>query len=168
MANRAKAAEGQQNVAPARSEFWSDPDHKAGLSYKHIFDTVEKKYGIPDNILAKMGYRESHFRPDIIRGDVTGTSGEKGIMQITPKWHPEITGQYHVPEVAIEYAGKWLRKLKQQFGSWPLAVMAYNWGPGNTKIWLTQEERSLNTIPPVTKSYLFEVFGQNVEPERYA
>lgn len=156
-----KKANAANTSTPALTEgFWGTVAGQKGLQYKPFFDAAESQYNIPNNILAKMGWRESRWNPDVVSGVQKGPSGELGIMQITPRWHPGVN--YTIPKDAILYAGKYLRENYNKFGSWPLATMAYNWGPGNTAKWLEWPERNLNTIPPVTYSYLKEVYGNNV------
>jgi soluble lytic murein transglycosylase-like protein len=50
-------------------------------------------------------------------------------MQIIPKFHPGADALN--PAAAIDYAGHYLRRLYERFGSWELALAAYNWGEGN-------------------------------------
>lgn len=115
---------------------WSYP---AGEKYRALFDAVENEFGIPSGLLFRQAYQESRFRDDIITGRVRSSAGAVGIMQIIPKFHPELDpGDAAAderaaldPKRAVAYAGKFLRKLRNQFGSWELALAAYNAGPGN-------------------------------------
>ncbi len=47
-------------------------------------------YNLPKNLLARVAYQESHFRPSIINGTQKSSKGAVGIMQIIPKWHPNV------------------------------------------------------------------------------
>lgn len=152
----------RKSQALSYSEFWSRPDVINGLKYKPFFEHTEKKFGIPQDILAKMGWQESRFRDDIVTGKVLGKSNESGIMQITPRWHPGV--QYFDPQSAIDYAGKYLKENYDKFKDWKLAVMAYNWGPGNVQKWISPGpigfDRDPSVVPAVTKNYVTAVFGR--------
>ena len=95
----------------------------------------------------RLAYQESRFRPDIISGQTVSSAGAVGIMQIVPRWHPEVNALD--PAAAIAYAGKFLASLYRQFGTWELALQAYNWGPGNLKKYLAQG----GTLPVETANY---------------
>lgn len=97
---------------------------------------TEDAYDIPRDLLARVAYQESRFRDDIISGATTSDAGAVGIMQIVPRWHPDVNPRD--PYASIHYAGKFLSSLYKQFGSWKLALAAYNWGPGNVAKYLNQ------------------------------
>lgn len=111
---------------------WSPPSSAA--PYLPAIDDAEQRYGIPHNLLARVAYQESRFRPDIISGAVVSAAGALGLMQIVPRFHPDVDALD--PFASIDYAGKFLRQLYRQFGDWKLALAAYNWGPGNLSGWL--------------------------------
>ena len=91
--------------------------------------SAEVGSGIPNNLLTRLLWQESRFRSDIISGQVQSSAGAVGIAQIIPRWHPGVNPTD--PVASINYAAGYLRQLYDQFGSWPLALAAYNWGPGN-------------------------------------
>lgn len=132
-----------------------------GEKYRALFDAAETKYRIPHGLLFRQAYQESRFRDDIISGAVRSSAGAVGIMQIVPKYHPEVgeAGALNVP-VAIDYAGKFLSKLHTQFGSWALALAAYNAGPANVI--------KYGGIPPFTetRNYVAQILADN--PVTYA
>lgn len=113
-----------------------------GAKYLPILYAAEDRYGIPRDLLARQAYQESRFREDIISGRTVSSAGAVGIMQIVPKWHPGVD-PLNVPE-AVDYAAKFLAGLKRQFGSWSLALAAYNAGPGNVT--------KYGGIPPFTET----------------
>lgn len=128
---------------------WKIP--QAGLKFEKIFNQATKKYGLPKNLLARVAYQESRFRPDIITGQLDSKAGAKGIMQIVPRWHPDVD-PLNPPE-AILYAGSYLKRLYKRFGSWSDALAAYNWGEGNLQKWLDGR----GTMPQETKNYVSEI-----------
>lgn len=123
-----------------------------------LLNAAEDTYGIPRDLLARQAYQESHFRPDIINGTTVSPAGALGLMQIVPAYHPT-ADPLNVP-AAITYAAGFLRSLYNQFGSWALALAAYNAGPGNVA-------KYGNTVPPFaeTQAYVSSILG-DVNDER--
>lgn len=113
--------------------------------------SAEIKYGIPEDLLARMAYQESHWRDDIVSGKKVSSAGALGLMQIVPKFHPTVNPLD--VSAAIDYAGKYLHALYRQFGSWRLATAAYNAGPGNVE--------KYHGVPPFTETtnYVNEIFA---------
>lgn len=113
------------------------------------FRAASYEWGIPAGVLREMANIESAFRPDVISGQTKGAAGEIGIMQITPRWHPDVNP--YDPIESIWYAAGWLRELYERFGSWRLAVAAYNWGPTNLA------QKGFAAAPQVTQQYVARV-----------
>jgi soluble lytic murein transglycosylase-like protein len=120
-----------------------------GAKYLPLLYAAEDRYGIPRDLLARQAYQESHFRDDIVSGATVSSAGALGIMQIVPKFHP--TAQPLNVPAAIDYAASFLSKLHAQFGSWGLALAAYNAGPGNVQ--------KYGGIPPFdeTQKYVLDI-----------
>lgn len=115
---------------------------KNAEKYLPALHAAELKYGIPTDLLARLAYQESRFRDDIVSGSVASGAGAQGLMQIVPKWHPSVN-PLNVT-ASIDYAARYLLQLRQQFGSWTLALAAYNAGPGNVQ--------KHGGIPPFTET----------------
>lgn len=124
-----------------------------GKKYASAFRVFEKIYVLPQNLLARMAYQESRFRDDVITGQVTSSAGAIGLMQIIPRWHPDVDPLD--PVQSIEYAGKYIKRLYRQFGTWPKALGAYNWGPGNMQKWIDGEKK----MPKETTKYINEIMN---------
>lgn len=118
--------------------------------YLPALRAAELKYGLPPDLLARMAYQESRFRDDIVSGATRSSAGALGLMQIVPRWHPNVDPLNTA--AAIDYAAKFVRDLHRQFGSWKLAVAAYNAGPGNVV--------KYGGIPPYleTRNYVNQIF----------
>lgn len=137
-----------RRVASSVGQFFNP----SGEKYRPLFDAAESKYGIPHGLLFRQAYQESHFRDDIISGKVRSAAGAVGIMQIVLRWHPLLSEAQAInPATAIPYAGKYLRDLRKQFGTWELALAAYNWGPGNVS------KTPAAQWPAETKNYVAEI-----------
>lgn len=123
-----------------------------GPTYQPTFAVVESNNGIPANLLFRLGYQESHFRPDIIDGTTQSSAGAVGIMQLEPQFFP---GAGQDPQTDIATAGGYLAKLYAEFNDWQLAVAAYNDGPGNINAYLG----GTKTLPLETQNYVADVFA---------
>lgn len=109
------------------------------------FRQWENHYGLPAGFLEAIAERESSFRHDIITCKVKGKVGELGLMQIWPKYHP---AKGCGPIWSIEYAAGFFREHFDRYQSWPLTIMAWNWGSGN------MEEKGIAAVPQQTKDYI--------------
>lgn len=85
-----------------------------------------KKYGIPVGLAKALIGQESGGRDDAV-----SPKGAVGRMQIHLPSHPNVTReQARDPDFAMDYGFKLLSGHKKKFGSWRLALAAYNAGPG--------------------------------------
>jgi soluble lytic murein transglycosylase-like protein len=116
------------------------------------------QHGLPPGLLEAVGYRESRYRPEIIDGRVRSSAGAVGVMQIIPRWHPELGEAGALdPQRAIPYAARYLRQLHGQFGSWRLALAAYNWGQGNLQSKDLADGIIGDDWPSETRAYVDEI-----------
>jgi soluble lytic murein transglycosylase-like protein len=115
-----------QGVAADLVEYMSTwtPSQRAEI-YRPLFDAATARYQLPPNLLMRIADRESNFNPN-----ARSSRGAVGIMQIVPRWHPEVGESGALdPSRAIPYAAKILSAWRRQYGSWTLALAAYNAGP---------------------------------------
>lgn len=145
-----KKAAGAVNYANGQASRVVDPVQKADLLA--VIATTEQALGIPAGLLARIAQQESHFRPDIISGATRSTAGAVGLMQLMPKDFP---GAGRDAKADIGTAGAYLTKLYHQFGTWELAVAAYNDGPGNIRKVLAGKK----SLPDETRNYEASVLG---------
>ena len=134
--------------------WWQVANRKENAPYLDALHNAEVSNGVPENMLVALAYQESHFRPDIISGATRSSAGAVGIMQIVPKWHPDVDPLD--PFDSIQYAGKFLSRLYNQFGSWEQALQAYNWGPGN----LTKYIKGQAAMPVETSNYSTQIIAR--------
>lgn len=131
---------------------WTPPERAA--PYLPAIYAAEDANGIPRNLLARLIYQESRYRPEIIDGTIVSRAGAVGIAQIVPRWHPNVNPRD--PWESIDYAAKYLRQLFKRFGSWRLALAAYNWGQGNQQKDLADGIVG-NDWPSETRNYVTEI-----------
>jgi len=119
--------------------------------YDMFFNAATKVYDLPDNLLKTVARFESNFNPEAL-----SPKGAVGLMQIVPSMHPNVDPTD--PYESIDYAGKWLSELHEQFGSWELALAAYNAGPGTVERF---DRKSPSEWPGYdeTKNYVSNILG---------
>jgi len=123
---------------------WSTPNN--GKKFIPYFNAAEKENDLPAGLLSRMAYQESRYNPT-----ASGRSGEVGIMQIIPRWHPGVDATN--PIESIQYAGRLMRRYYNRFGSWDKALAAYNWGP------TALQKYGLIRAPESTKKYIKDILG---------
>jgi soluble lytic murein transglycosylase-like protein len=118
-----------------------------------LLNATEVQYGIPTDLLARQAYQESRFQPSVISGG-PNSAGAVGLMQ----FEPATAAQYGVtnlndPTQEIPAAGAYMAALYKQFGSWSLALAAYDAGPGNVT--------NYGGIPPFpeTQNYVSQILA---------
>jgi hypothetical protein len=79
--------------------------------------------GIDPNIFERQINAESAFDPNAF-----SSAGAVGIAQILPSWHPNVDPTD--PYASLDYAARLMRGYLTYFGSYQLALVAYNAGPG--------------------------------------
>jgi soluble lytic murein transglycosylase-like protein len=130
----------------------TDWKRKAG-DYLALLNAAEDKYGIPRDLLVRQAYQESHFRPDIISGNTVSPAGALGIMQLIPRFYPNIDPLD--PAQAIDAAAASMAGYFNQYGTWTNALAAYNDGPGN----LNKILAGTKAMPAETQKYISDIIG---------
>lgn len=101
--------------------------------------------GVPSDIAIALAQRESSLNHNVI-----GSSGEVGLFQILPTTAAELgINPYNLNE-NIQGGLTYLKQQYDRFGSWDLALAAYNAGP--TKV-------ASGNIPQSTQSYVQDILG---------
>lgn len=128
-----------------------------GTPYDDLIASSANTYGIPPEVLYKLLYQESRFRPDIIEGRTKSPVGALGIAQFMPATAVEELGSVAAaldPQKAIPGAARYLAKLRAGLGGdLTKAVAAYNWGIGNVK------RKGLAAAPKETRKYAMDILG---------
>ncbi len=105
--------------------------------YRRIVRAASLASDIPVRNLAKFICSESSWRDWMIAGPNADGSYDYGIAGWNNRYllyHWEKLGKFNPfsPEESIIAAARWLRILKDEFGTLELAVTAYKAGPGRT------------------------------------
>lgn len=125
----------------------------AGIPYAEIFNQTAA-LGIDPRLVAAVAWAESSFNPDIITCERASSAGALGIMQFMPGTARTMGIDPCKPEEAIPAGARYLLAQHERFGSWELALAAYNAGPGAVE--------QHGGIPPFaeTQAYVPKVMGQ--------
>lgn len=94
--------------------------------YADLFTRASEKYGVPAALLSAVAKQESGYDPKAV-----SPAGAQGLMQLMPGTAKGlgVTNSFD-PAQAVDGAARMLRDLTHRFGSTPLALAAYNAGPG--------------------------------------
>lgn len=128
-----------------------------GTPYDDLISSSAAQYGIPAQVLYKLLYQESRFRPDIISGKTKSPVGALGIAQFMPATAAELGIDPLDPAQAIPGAARYLAQLRSSLGGdLTKAVAAYNWGIGNVK------RKGLARAPAETVNYALNILGVKI------
>lgn len=109
--------------------------------------------GVPPAIALAVAMQESGIQQWRANGQlVTGTSGEIGVFQLMPSTATQLGVDPADPLANIDGGIRYLASLYSQFGQWPLALVAYNWGPGNLQKYLSSGQGAA-TFNRVAQNY---------------
>lgn len=111
--------------------------------------TVAKRYDIPSQIFFNLISTESNWDPV-----ATSEKGAVGLTQLMPRTALELGVNPWNAQQNIDGGARYLRQQHDRFGSWPLALAAYNAGPAAVKRY--------GGIPPYeeTQQYVQKVLGR--------
>lgn len=124
------------------------PADLAISAYTSDFVTSGAAHGVPANLLAAVAKTESGLNPN-----ATSPAGAEGLMQLMPGTAAGLGVNPWDPASAIDGAARLLSSDYQRFGSWSLALAAYNAGAGAVA--------SYGGIPPYpeTENYVTKVLA---------
>src|SRR5579885_396927 len=77
-------------LASAEGLFMPWQNVENGPIWVPVINQTEASLGIPKNLLARIAYQESRFRPDVIDGTTPSSAGALGIMQLEPKYFASV------------------------------------------------------------------------------
>ncbi len=123
---------------------------KHPIEYGDIVAACSAEFGVPEEMIFAVIHTESNFDPEAV-----SRAGAKGLMQIvepTNEWIAFRMGEEPMnerlfePEFSIR-RGTWLLSYTyNKYGSWEVALAAYNAGIGNANKWLADPSYSSDGV----------------------
>jgi soluble lytic murein transglycosylase-like protein len=109
---------------------------------------VASKHGIPEDLFLRLVQQESGWNPGAV-----SHKGATGLAQLMPGTARNLGVDINDPKQNLEGGARYLRMMYDKFGSWRLALAAYNAGPGAVE--------KHGGIPPFaeTKNYVKAILG---------
>jgi len=121
-------------------------------SYKGVYmpmaQEAARKHGVPEDLFLRLVQQESGWKPTAL-----SHKGAIGLAQLMPATARKLRVDPHDPKSNLEGGAKYLRWMYDRYGSWRLALAAYNAGPGAVD--------KYNGVPPYreTKNYVKKIWG---------
>jgi cell wall-associated NlpC family hydrolase len=97
----------------------------AASPYDADFAATGAAYSVPPQLLSAVAQTESDYQPGAVSG-----AGAEGLMQLMPSTAASLGVNPFDPAQAINGAARLLSSYHNTYGSWSLALAAYNAGPG--------------------------------------
>lgn len=109
---------------------------------------VARKHGVPEDLFLRLVQQESGWNPGAV-----STKGATGLAQLMPATARNLGVDINDPRQNLEGGARYLKMMYDKFGSWRLALAAYNAGPGAVE--------KHKGIPPFdeTKNYVKAILG---------
>lgn len=127
---------------------------EARKQFGAVLDVAAERFSVPAGLVRAVAYVESRWNPTAGSG-----KGAVGLMQLMPQTAQNlgVTDRTN-PEQNANGGAKFLAQLYARAGSWPVALAAYNWGPGYV---FGSSTRSPSTSesqwPAATQTYVRDV-----------
>lgn len=117
--------------------------------YAPFFASAGKQYGEDPLWIQAMAQQESAGNPFAV-----SPKGATGLMQLMPDTAAELgVTDSNDPEQNINGGSKYYSRMKKKYGDPNLALVAYNYGPGNTDKWI-KAGGSIDDLPEETRNYI--------------
>lgn len=117
--------------------------------YAGMARDAARRHGIPEDLFLRLVQQESNFNPN-----ARSNKGAIGLAQLMPGTARDLRVDPNDPAQNLEGGARYLKQQFKTFGNWPLALAAYNAGPG-----AVQKHKG---IPPFreTRNYVKKIWGR--------
>ncbi len=117
-------------------------------AYMEMAKAAARKYGIPEDMFLRLVQQESGWNQGAV-----SAKGAVGLAQLMPGTAERLGVDETDPQENLEGGAHYLSMMFNRFGSWRLALAAYNAGP--------QAVEQYGGIPPYdeTKGYVVAILG---------
>lgn len=117
--------------------------------YKPMAEAAARKYGVPTGLFNRLVQQESGWNPR-----AKSHTGAIGLVQLMPFTARKLGVNPRDPRQNLDGGARYLAQQYRKFGSWRLALAAYNAGP--------QAVTKYNGVPPYkeTRNYVRKILGK--------
>lgn len=107
-----------------------------------------RKHGVPEDLFLRLVQQESNWNPK-----AKSHKGALGLAQLMPQTAKSLGVDPTVPVENLEGGARYLARQFRKFGSWRLALAAYNAGP--------EAVEKHGGVPPYkeTQAYVLKIWG---------
>ncbi len=150
----AKQYSGSVRLTPKGKKGAASPEAVPGYrgSYKgeylEVARAAARKHGIPEDLFLRLVQQESGWNPGAV-----SHKGATGLAQLMPGTAQNLGVDINDPNANLDGGARYLRMMYDKFGSWKLALAAYNAGPGAVE--------QHDGVPPYaeTENYVAAILG---------
>jgi soluble lytic murein transglycosylase-like protein len=146
--------------SPAPSATPPVPSAKVPEVFREAINANAERTGLDPELFGRVIGAESGFRPGVV-----SNKGAQGLAQVMPG-----TGRdpgYGVqpmkdstPDENLRFGADYLKAMSDRYsGNVPVALAAYNWGPGNVDKWL-EAGADPRKLPAETQAYIAKITGR--------
>ena len=116
--------------------------------YLELAKAAARRHGVPEDLFLRLVQQESGWNPS-----ARSRAGAKGLAQLMPGTARLLRVDIDDPQQNLEGGARYLKMMHSKFGSWRLALAAYNAGP--------EAVEKHDGIPPYaeTKNYVRVILG---------
>lgn len=116
--------------------------------YLNLARSIARRNNVPEDLFARLVQQESGWNPS-----ARSNKGAIGLAQLMPGTARLLGVNPHDPRQNLEGGARYLRQQYEEFGSWKLALAAYNAGPGAVQRY--------GGVPPYTetRNYVRKIWG---------
>lgn len=116
--------------------------------YLSLAKDAARRHAVPEDLFLRLVQTESNWKPN-----ARSHKGAIGLAQLMPGTAALLRVDPHDPRANLEGGARYLRMMYDRFGSWRLALAAYNAGPGAVE--------KHGGIPPFreTRNYVKAILG---------
>ena len=116
--------------------------------YLDLAKTAAARHAVPENLFLRLVQQESGWNPG-----AKSVKGATGLAQLMPGTAARLGVDPADPSQNLEGGARYLRQMYDRFGSWRLALAAYNAGP--------EAVEKYGGVPPYreTQSYVLVIYG---------
>ncbi|WP_299963017.1 lytic transglycosylase domain-containing protein [uncultured Roseobacter sp.] len=109
---------------------WGIPAYEGAYSgpFLEMARAAARRHGVPENLFVRLVQQESNWNPK-----AKSHKGALGLAQLMPQTARGLRVDPLDPEQNLDGGARYLMAQYRTFGSWKLALAAYNAGPGAVK-----------------------------------